>query len=426
MLDTQVITAMIEKQIATQVNEQVLAVLTSEQWVESLEQKILQYTQDRILAKFANSETMPEIIQAVKQSVGEMFESGLIPGVQQFVDSNVIKHTVDTAVEQIIKSAVDQFGQDPAWQAQVERLINQAVTQETVARLGSIDLGPTIKQYVEDYMQKFTTGLLENFSSSGIVDRASKCELTVMDDAVVIENVLHANSIQAQESVQVRDLVVTGSINTDNASWMALSDHIGQQTLDKLTTEWNNNLVKEVTEQIQQHGINFEQIRLGDETIIQENRLTDIITESSLQSVGRLRTLRVQGEARFNNTTMNVLNKRVGINNDTPEKALGIWDEEVSIVIGKHKLNQAYLGTNRDQSVVIGVNREPQIEISVNGLTTIKQLQVGQHRISHAPQVPGWAGTRGDIVFNSNPGTDRAFAWVCLGSYKWQTLKGAE
>jgi hypothetical protein len=426
MLDTQVITTMIEKQIATQVNEHVLAVLTSEQWVESLEQKILQYTQDRILAKFANSETMPEIIQAVKQSVGEMFESGLIPGVQQFVDSNVIKHTVDTAVEQIIKSAVDQFGQDPAWQAQVERLINQAVTQETVARLGSIDLGPTIKQYVEDYMQKFTTGLLENFSSSGIVDRASKCELTVMDEAVVIENVLHANSIQAQESIQVKDLVVTGSINTDNASWMALSDYISQQTLDKLTTEWNNNLVKEVTEQIQQHGINFEQIRLGDETIIQEKRLTDIITESSLQSVGRLRTLQVQGEARFNNTTMNVLNKRVGINNDAPEKALGIWDEEVSIVIGKHKLNQAYLGTNRDQSVVIGVNREPQIEISVNGLTTIKQLQVGQHRISHAPQVPGWAGTRGDIVFNSNPGTDRAFAWVCLGSYKWQTLKGAE
>jgi hypothetical protein len=426
MLDIQVITTMIEKQIATQVNEQVLAVLTSEQWVESLEQKILQYTQDRILAKFANSETMPEIIQAVKQSVGEMFESGLIPGVQQFVDSNVIKHTVDTAVEQIIKSAVDQFGQDPAWQAQVERLINQAVTQETVARLGSIDLGPTIKQYVEDYMQKFTTGLLENFSSSGIVDRASKCELTVMDEAVVIENVLHANSIQAQESIQVKDLVVTGSINTDNASWMALSDYISQQTLDKLTTEWNNNLVKEVTEQIQQHGINFEQIRLGDETIIQEKRLTDIITESSLQSVGRLRTLQVQGEARFNNTTMNVLNKRVGINNDAPEKALGIWDEEVSIVIGKHKLNQAYLGTNRDQSVVIGVNREPQIEISVNGLTTIKQLQVGQHRISHAPQVPGWAGTRGDIVFNSNPGTDRAFAWVCLGSYKWQTLKGAE
>jgi len=426
MLDIQVITTMIEKQIATQVNEQVLAVLTSEQWVESLEQKILQYTQDRILAKFANSETMPEIIQAVKQSVGEMFESGLIPGVQQFVDSNVIKHTVDTAVEQIIKSAVDQFGQDPAWQAQVERLINQAVTQETVARLGSIDLGPTIKQYVEDYMQKFTTGLLENFSSSGIVDRASKCELTVMDEAVVIENVLHANSIQAQESIQVKDLVVTGSINTDNASWMALSDYISQQTLDKLTTEWNNNLVKEVTEQIQQHGINFEQIRLGDETIIQEKRLTDIITESSLQSVGRLRTLQVQGEARFNNTTMNVLNKRVGINNDAPEKALGIWDEEVSIVIGKHKLNQAYLGTNRDQSVVIGVNREPQIEISVNGLTTIKQLQVGQHRISHAPQVPGWAGTRGDIVFNSNPGIDRAFAWVCLGSYKWQTLKGAE
>jgi len=426
MLDTQAITDMIQKQIATEVNQQVLDVLTSDQWIESLEQKILQYTQDRILAKFANSETMPEIIQAVKTSVNEMFEAGLIPGVQQFVDHNKIKHSVDSAVEQIIQSSVDQFGQDPAWQAQVERLITQAVAQETLARLGNIDLGPSIKQYVEDYMQRFTTGLLENFTSSGIVDRAGQCELTVMDDAVVIENVLHAKNIQAQESLQVQNLVVTGSINTDNDSWSALSSHISQQTLDKLTAEWNGRLVQEVTEQIQSQGIKFEQIRLGDDPVIEGNRLTDTVVDSNLQSVGRLRSLRVQGEARFNNTTMTVLNKRVGINNDTPEKALGIWDEEVSIVIGKHKLNQAYMGTNRDQSLVIGVNREPQIEVAVTGLTTIKQLQVGQHRISHSAQVPGWSGTRGDIVFNANPANDRVFAWVCLGAFKWQTLKSAE
>ena len=47
-------------------------------------------------------------------------------------------------------------------------------------------------------------------------------------------------------------------------------------------------------------------------------------------------------------------------------------------------------------------------------------------KISHDVQVPGWAGTRGDMVFNTNPGPDRVFAWVCLGAHKWQTLKSAE
>jgi hypothetical protein len=426
MLDTAIVTQMIEKQIATQVNEQVLAVFTSDQWLDPLEQKILKYTQDRILAKFASSDSMPEIITAVKNSVAEMFDHGMIPGIEQFVESDKIKHAVDQAVEQIIQSAVNQFGQDPVWQAQVERLINQAITQETISRLGSIDLGTIIKRYVDENMSRFTAGLLQNFASSGIIDQANKCELTVMDDAVVVENVLHAHSVQVLESIKVQDLVVTGSVNTDNNSWSALSDHISQKTLDKLTDQWNKSLVDQVVKQVQQHGISFDQIRIGEQTVIDGNTLASTITESNFQTVGTLKTLTVSGEARFNNNTVNVLNRRVGINNDSPEKALSVWDEEVSIVIGKHKQNQAYIGTNRDQSVVIGVNREPQLEISTNGLTTIKQLQVGLHKISHASQVPGWSGTRGDIVFNSSPGSDRVFAWVCLGAHKWQTLKSAE
>ena len=51
---------------------------------------------------------------------------------------------------------------------------------------------------------------------------------------------------------------------------------------------------------------------------------------------------------------------------------------------------------------------------------------LGLHRISHDSQVPGWSGTRGDLVFNTSPGADRVFAWVCLGAHRWQTLKSAE
>jgi hypothetical protein len=207
-----------------------------------------------------------------------------------------------------------------------------------------------------------------------------------------------------------------------------LAADISQKTLDQLTDSWNKNLVDQVSKQIQEQGINFEEILIGGEKVFDGNCLTSKITESSLRSVGTLKTLSVSGEAKFNNDTLSVLNKRLGINTDVPEKALGVWDEEVSIVIGKHKLNQAYFGTNREQAVAIGVNREPQIEINIDGITKIRQLQVGLHKISHSAQVPGWTGTRGDIVFNSNPdfSKDRVFAWVCVGSYNWQTLKSAE
>ena len=43
--------------------------------------------------------------------------------------------------------------------------------------------------------------------------------------------------------------------------------------------------------------------------------------------------------------------------------------------------------------------------------------------ISHSQQLPGWAGTRGDVVFNSNPQEDAAFAWMCTGNFNWMELK---
>lgn len=342
------------------------------------------------------------------------------------VDPNLVKRLVEQAVENHINNVVDQLCSDPDWTRRVEHLINQSITQETISRLGSIDLNPVIKQHVDLGMEKFTNSILKSFSSTGIVDQATKTELTVMDDVVVVENCLTAKNIEAVDSMRVQHLVVTGSINTDNESWSALASDISKRTLDQLTTEWNKDLVNQVVKQIQDHGIDFEQVLVSGQKVIEGNQLTDAVTESKLKSVGVLKTLTVNGESRFNNNTVAVLNKRLGINTDAPEKALSVWDEEVSIVIGKHKQNQAYVGTNRDQGLALGVNREPQLEISTDGLTTVKKLRVGLHRISHDTQVPGWSGTRGDLVFNASPGPDRVFAWVCLGAHRWQTLKSAE
>lgn len=342
------------------------------------------------------------------------------------VDPGLVQRLVEQAVEANINKFVDQLCQDPSWTARVERLINQATVHETLTRLSAIDINPTIKHRVDENMKLFTDSILKNFASAGILDQANKNELTVMDDVVVVENCLTTKTLEVVESARIQNLSVTGSINTDNHAWVNLAEHISQQTLEKISSTWTDQLVDQVVQQIQEHGIDFDQITVGGNSLINGSQLAPTVTESSLQSVGVLKTLRVQGESTFNNNTVNVLNKRLGVNTETPEMALSVWDEEVSIVVGKNRSNEAYIGTNRDQGIAIGVNRKPQIEINTDGLTTVKKLQVGLHKISHAPQVPGWSGTRGDIVFNSNPGADRVFAWVCLGAYKWQVLKSAE
>ena len=348
-----------------------------------------------------------------------MSDSGII------IDPGLVKRLVEQAIEDNILSAVQTISSDPAWLARIEHMIDRTVEQETITRIGSMDLNPIIKQRVDESMGVFQKTLLTEFTSTGILDQATSCQLTIMDDTTVVENCLTAHSMDVVGSITVQNLIVKGAINTDNQSWITLADNISQKTLEKLTTEWNIQLVNQVVQEIKDNGISFDQVQVGGESLISGNRLAGTITESNIQSLGTLRQLQVQGEAHINNT-VSVVNRRLGINTDTPEMALSIWDEEVSVVIGKNKAKQAYIGTNRDQGLVIGVNRLPQIEIDSAGLTAIKKLQVGLHKISHNTAVPGWSGTRGDIVFNSNPGPDRVFAWVCLGTFKWQTLKSAE
>ena len=425
MLDTSAIERMVEEQIKIAVNSQVLEVLTSDDWVVPLEQKIIKYTQDRILGKFANAGAVPEIIDAVKNSVTDLFAQGKIPGIDQYIDQDNIKQSIDLAVEQLIEISIGQLVSDPLWLEKIERMINQTITQRTVSTLSKIDINPLVQSRVDENMSKFKQEILTKFSSTGIDDQATSCQLTVMDDVTVIENNLTTKDLEVVGTAVIRDLAVKGTININNPSWQFLADAVTQKTLASINQQWQDQLVDQVKQKISEAGINFETINVGDSPLISGSVLSSAITESRLHTVGQLKELTVKGPAKLYDT-VHVVNKRLGVNTDTPEMALSVWDEEVSVVIGKNKAKQAYVGTNRDQSLVIGVNRSGQIEIDTNGLTTIKQLRVGLHKIAHDTQVPGWSGTRGDLVFNSNPGADRVFAWMCLGGHRWQTLKSAE
>jgi len=426
MLDTAAIEQLVRQQIAEQVTEQVSLVIGSEEWLTSFEQRIIEFVQARVMAKFGNAEYLPEITNTVKSSVNELFKRGVIPGIDQYVDKTAIKNTIDVAVEQLVDSSVEVLGKDPVWLAKIEQQINQATVDCVIRQFGQIDLNPIIKERVDEHMTVSQQDILNNFASTGISDQAGSCQLTVTDDTTAVNNELTARDLNVSNAAVIQNLVVKGSVNIDNPSWELLATGISEKTIDRLSDEWKTVLTAQVAEQIRSNGIDFDSVKINGETLVSGNTLAKSITDTNIRSLGVLTTLTVAGESIFNNETLAVLNKRIGVNTVSPEMALSVWDEEVSIVVGKNKANEAYIGTNRAQGVAIGVNRQPQIEISADGLTRIKQLQIGLHRVSHATQVPGYAGTKGDIVFNSNPDDSPVFAWVCIGGHRWKTLKSAQ
>jgi hypothetical protein len=246
MLDPKVVTKLVEDQIARSVNDQVLEVFATDEWLKPIEAKIVDYTQQRILGKFANSAALPEIVDAVKTSVAELFATGQIPGVDQYIDSKMVKQIIDQAVQDNVVTAIKDLGRDPEWLEKIERLINQNMVQRVVAGLSTIDVGGVIRQRVDENMSELDSKVAARLHTPGIQDHAQSPELTVLDENVVVENCLTTNRLEVVNSAKIRELTVTGSINTDNRSWQTLSDDISKKTLEKLTTEWRKSLIDDV------------------------------------------------------------------------------------------------------------------------------------------------------------------------------------
>jgi hypothetical protein len=424
MLDNMSINNLIEQQIKTVVEERVHAILAQPEWIDNLEQRITKYAQDRIVGRFANISTVPDLVDTVQNSVKKLFEQGHVPGLETYVNSDKITQTIDSGIQVLVNTAIDNLVIDTEWQNKIERSVNQLMTTRLGDRLSAIDLNSLIVSHIDAGIDRWQDRLKQNFRTNGISDQASNIELTVLDGVVVVERDFVAKNIQVETDLIVNNLVVSGAINTDNRSWNELKDVISQQVLTATTEKWRQELIDQVVLQSRTAGINFDSVMIDDQPLIENKTLSTAVVDSHLQSIGTLRDLKVSGPANFGQT-MQVAGRRVGINTQDPEMALAVWDEEVSIIAGKLSKQQAFIGTARLQNLAIGVNRTPQIEIDVDGLTTIKQLRVGRHRISHANSVPGYSGTRGDLVLNSDPKPGTPFAWVCLGSFQWQSLNSA-
>ena len=425
MLDPKAVEQLVEQKISESVTAQVAEIFSNDKWFEPTEQKIIKYTQDRILGKFSNSSAVPELIEAIKVSVAELFSQGQIPGIEKFIDTVAIQQAIDQAVENTVDIYITELANNPQWLEKIQRTTNLSMMQRTLDQLNTIDVSEVIRQQVKHSLLDIEPLIVKKLQNKGFDDQATSIELTVLDSAVVVKNNFVTRTAEITDGLRVNNLAVTGSINVDNPSWQTLSENISQKTLEKLSADWRDSLIADVAEHVKQHGVDFDDVTVDGQKLISGDQLNYGIRHSRLQSVGELHNLAVKGEAHIHNT-LSVINRRIGVNTTAPQSALSVWDEEVAINIGKFKNNTAYIGTNQHQGMHIGVNRQSAIEIDSEANTTIKNLRLGIHKVSFAAELPNYAGSKGELVFNSNPNiNDTVFAWVCLGGHKWKVLRGA-
>jgi len=262
-------------------------------------------------------------------------------------------------------------------------------------------------------------GIIREFASTGIDDKSSAIQVTILDSHTVIENHLLSNDITINRTAKFNgNIELNGSITTSSPGFVTIVNASRDSVIAELDDSFFAAYGRLVFEEIKNNGIDLSRVTLNGQEILKDNRLGSGIVSSNLQSVGVLNDLQVKGETLIYNT-LYTGSHRVGINTLEPNSALSIWDEEVDINVGKKQQGMAFIGSNRDQMITIGTNGKSNLILTQDGATAVTKLQIGNMSITSADRPPSYDAPKATVVFNANPSLGGPLGWVSLGSARW-------
>jgi uncharacterized protein (DUF2164 family) len=308
--------------------------------------------------------------------------------------------------------------------------VNQAVTDATAAliidRLRDItfpenSINPSALKLDELIItgDNIKGGLIENFSSTGIDDRATTVALTILDDVTVVENNLLTKDLTVEGLVLINgNLSINGEVDKQCIFYTNLISEATTSALSNMDRGLFDSFSSVVYDRIKTEGLNLNKIKLNDNEVISENKLGSTIISSNLQHLGVLKELQVSGESLLAET-LYVTPKRVGINTIEPSGALAIWDQEVEIVASKKSADTGSFGTPRKQRLILTSNNKENILLDDDGSAVINDLRIGSMKFTASSEPPSYVSQKGHVVWNTNPSLGGPLGWICLGATNW-------
>jgi hypothetical protein len=262
-------------------------------------------------------------------------------------------------------------------------------------------------------------GIIESFGSTGIDDKATSCQLTIMDDVTVVENNLLTRDLTVKGTTTIEgDLNVTGTIPVTSPMYISIVNAATNNVRTSLDATVFAGYSDTVFKQIKEKGLDLNKITLNGLDIVDGNNLSPSITYSGLQKLGVLSELQVSGESLLAQTFYTA-NKRVGINTLEPTQVLSIWDQEIEIGFGKLEAGVGSIGTSRNHSLVLTTNGKQNIVLKPDGSIQTNKISIGAVTLYSSLNPPANNEPKGTVVFNANPTLGGPLGWISLGDAKW-------
>ncbi len=358
--------------------------------MDKLQEVFEQQFAEQIKTLIDQALTTVDITELVETTVNERFNNG---NFQQYINDTIKQHVNSVNISETALARLEQNGQK-ILQQQMPRVvqlvhdrIDSVMSQTVDEKLKNLSFpDQSIDPKLIDVSKlNITRNNISDFGNTdGIEDIATKVQLTVMNDCVVVEDRLVTQTLQA-------DTLIVKDFATDQP-WYAVmkQDVLASVPKPEKPKDWS-----------------FKVAEMEARISVNEKR-------------NNLNELEVSGEAMLSDVLYTTPgNRRVGINTMDPSDALTVWDQECEVVIGKHASQESYIGTRRRQNLNIGANNKVGITVRVDGTVILDKLELQGKVISSSDSVPGHAAKRGDIVLNNKPSVGSYVGWVCLDGLKW-------
>lgn len=394
----------IESELRDQISAEVINKLASTELDSVVNKFVEQYVQSRINNfNFVNlsDEILQTNVNLITEQITRTLAASANTQISTFVNQQLAAINITEVIGSLVQNKVGSM-------LQTQSFPPNSISHASINFNGVKLTGDSIRG-----------GIIEQFGSTGIEDRASFVQLTLMDHASAFEGPVFAPTLKVTGDVQVNgQLILNGSIDTTTPVFKTIVDSTTAAVRLELNNDLFNGFTATIFDRIQQEGLDLSKITQDGKEIIKGNQLGYHIVDTNIKRLGLVVDLQTDGENLLSDT-LYVTKGRVGINSMDPSAVLSVWDQEVEITVSKHAQDTGYVGTPRRQKLVLGANSRENITLDVDGSVQVDSITIGGISMSSSDKIPNYPGKLGQMVWNSNPGSGGAIGWVCLGATRW-------
>lgn len=350
------------------------------------------------------------------------------------IDQNTVQQRVEAVTDTVVngieaecrKTSLDRIRHRINSELDINKLVKEVLSSELQSRIKEIDFpagsipGSAINaSSLHISGDSIQGGIIRNFGSSGIQDLSNNVQLTLLNEAVVIENNVITLGLQVKGTTVIEgDLVIHGTVPAESQFYSSIISNAVEGVKNSMDQEFFGDYATVIFDRIREQGLDLNRITLNGTEIITGNKLNYGITDTNITRVGMVKDLQTAGET-YLSEVLYVGKDRVGINTMEPANSLSVWDQEVELGMGKRSKDVGWIGTTRRQDLVLSANNQDNLTLVQDGTVRVQRLQINKVNLISVSSTPNHNEPRGTVAFNENPAPGQPIGWVSLGNSAW-------